>query len=318
MEKGIKRACECTAFLLILAMLLMVTSYLFAPKGKQEDLMVRSAAANAILDEKENTIDVLVLGDSGTYASVSPMQMWQEHGITSYVCATSAQYLSLSEVLLKQAFEKQSPKVVVLEAYTVYRKMRFGISITNRIEGLFSVFQFHNRWKALGRLEPLSFLNTEFTDDYKGYRYFTGCVPVEKSNFSQSTDEAMEIQPLNEEFVKNIADFCRENGAELLLVNIPNAKYWSCEKHNGIAQLAEKYGIAYVDMNTLGDEVSIDWQSDTVDMGDHLNYYGAKKVSAYLGDYLAKNYSLPDRRGNAEYAAWNEALERYLYAVKES
>ena len=317
MKKEIKRISACVAFLLILAILLLGTSYLFAPKSNLQDIGVKCAAANAILDEKENTIDVLVLGDSGTYASVSPMQMWKEHGMTAYVCATSAQYLSLSDVLLKQAFEKQSPKIVVLEAYTIYRKMRFKISVTNRIEGLFSIFKFHNRWKAIGRLDALRFLNTDITDDYKGYRHFTGCVPVEESNFANPTDEVMEIQPLNEEYVKSMAEFCRENGAELVLVNIPNAKYWSYAKHNGIQQLADKYGITYIDMNTVNDEVGIDWHSDTIDMGDHLNYYGAVKATKYLGNFLEENYSLPDHRGEAEYSDWNEALERYLYAVEE-
>ncbi|MCH5317928.1 MAG: hypothetical protein J1E05_08125 [Eubacterium sp.] len=317
MKKKTKRSLACVAFILILAIFLLVTSYLFAPLGNQEDFGIRSAAANAILDEKENTIDILVLGDSGTYASVSPMQLWKDHGMTAYVCATSAQYLSLSDVLLKQAFEKQNPKIVVLEAYTIYRKMRFNISITNRIEGLFSIFKFHNRWKAVGRFEALSFLNTDITDDFKGYRHFTGVVPVEESNFDNPTDEIMEILPLNEEYVKSMAEYCRENGAQLVLVNIPNAKYWSYAKHNGIQQLADTYGIPYIDLNTVNDVVGIDWQSDTIDMGDHLNYSGAKKASKYLGDYLAENFALPDHRGDVEYLDWDEALERYLYAVEK-
>lgn len=277
---------------------------------------MKNAAANAILDEDENTIDVLFLGDSVAYSSVSPMQLWQEQGFTSYVCATSAQYLSFSEVLLKQAFQEQSPKVVVLEANAVYRTMNSDISTMTRLESLISIFKFHNRWKAIGSLFPLISAGSSWTDDLKGYVYSTDIMQAENADYMVETDTVKEIESPNEEYVKAIADFCKENGAELLLVNVPNAKNWCCEKHNGIQALAEKHGIPYVDLNLLNEEVSIDWNFDTRDKGDHLNYYGAVKTTNYLGEYLKANYTLPDRRNDDNYSGWNETLERYLATVE--
>lgn len=317
MKKEINRISACAAFVLILALLIVTSSYLFAPTGNQDSIAMKNAAANAILDEEANTIDVLFLGDSVAYSAVSPMQLWNEQGFTSYVCATSAQYLSFSEVLLKQAFQEQSPKVVVLEANAVYRTMNSDISTMTRLEGLISVFKFHNRWKSVGKHLPSVFSHGSWTDDLKGYVYSTDIIQAENADYMAETNKIEKIELSNEKYVKAIADFCRENGAEFLLVNVPSVKNWSREKHNGIQELADKYSIQYVDLNLLNDEVSIDWDLDTRDKGDHLNYYGAVKTTNYLGTYLKANFDLPDRRNDDCYICWNESLERYLDTVEE-
>ncbi len=313
MGKTIKKIALCTAFVLILASILIVSSMLATPDSAHS---FNSAAANAILDEPDNSIDVLFLGDSGTYAAVSPMEMYKNYGITSYVCASNAQYLSMSEMFLKQAFEKQKPKIVILEAYSVQRKMRFNVSLTSRVENLFSVFKFHNRWKKIGDYPSFDFLKSTITDDNKGYRYFTASVPVlNPNNYDVPTDSTESVPAANEKVFASILEYCRENGAELILFNVPNMRWWNYEKHNGISELAEKYGVTYVDMNIMDDDVGIDWSKETIDMGDHLNYSGAVKTSVYIGKYLKTNYYLDDHRKDGNYSQWNEALERYLYSV---
>ena len=53
---------------------------------------------------------------------------------------------------------------------------------------------------------------------------------------------------------------------------------------------------------------SIDWQTDTYDRGDHLNYWGAVKVTRDLGRWFRENLPLPDHRGEAAYEPWDRDL----------
>ena len=42
-----------------------------------------------------------------------------------------------------------------------------------------------------------------------------------------------------------------------------------------------------------------------------MNFKGARKVTAYLGKYLDKHYSLPDHREDPAYDSWNQDLIEY-------
>lgn len=106
-------------FIAILAFILMTVSYLFIPKSNHPGFGMIDVEANGILGEKENTIDVLFLGDSEAYCSFSPMEMYNEYGFTSYVCATGAQRLYYTYDFFMKAFKNQKPKVVVLETNTI-------------------------------------------------------------------------------------------------------------------------------------------------------------------------------------------------------
>jgi hypothetical protein len=69
-------------------------------------------------------------------------------------------------------------------------------------------------------------------------------------------------------------------------------------------------------MNQIGDELEIDWETDTRDKGDHLNYSGAEKASAYLGQWLKDEFQLTDHRDDDAYHSWNDSLQRYLKKVE--
>ena len=57
--------------------------------------------------------------------------------------------------------------------------------------------------------------------------------------------------------------------------------------------------------------VEIDWATDTCDKGDHLNIYGAQKVTSKLGEILRATYQVPSHANEKAYASWNDAYTRY-------
>ena len=47
-----------------------------------------------LMGEKADSIDVIFLGDSLIYSSISPMEIWNNYGYTSFDCAEAAQVIS--------------------------------------------------------------------------------------------------------------------------------------------------------------------------------------------------------------------------------
>ena len=43
--------------------------------------------------------------------------------------------------------------------------------------------------------------------------------------------------------------------------------------------------------------------------------FGAEKITAYLGEYVLKNYGLEDHRGDPAYRSWNEMVAKYEQEV---
>ena len=62
---------------------------------------------------EENPHDVIFVGDCEVYENFSPVTMWEEHGITSYIRGSAQQLIWQSYYLLEEVFERESPKVVV-------------------------------------------------------------------------------------------------------------------------------------------------------------------------------------------------------------
>ena len=302
-----------------LALLLLLVSHIFVPKDNTEEAGMEEVFANGILGEKPNTIDVLFVGDSYSYTSVIPPEIWSSRGYTAYTSGTNDQPLDYTLVMLRRAFQNQNPKVVVLEASPIYREITRFEQMLAGLETFFSVFRYHDRWKSLRKEDLFHLPEYTLTKDYKGYRYYTKIEPApdpEKSNMIP-TEESEKIPRSSIRYIKEIKDFCEKHGALLVLISAPNTKYWDYPHHNGIAALAGEIGCEYTDLNLEADSIGIDWGYDTCDKGDHLNHAGAVKSTRFLTDYLASLDLLEDHRGDPDYSEWDRCLAKYEKQVKK-
>lgn len=75
----------------------------------------------------------------------------------------------------------------------------------------------------------------------------------------------------------------------------------------GAARICAENGVPVLDYNTPGGrDIGFDYATDLADHA-HVNTAGAQKISTDLAAYLAEHYGMPDKRGDAAYAAWDEA-----------
>lgn len=105
-----KQILKSVVFLLILMLILTILSLLFTPKNNTKEFGMYDVNANGVLGEMDNTVDVLIVGDSEAYTSISPMELWKKYGFTSYVCSSPGQSLSDSFKFVHTSTEKQKTK----------------------------------------------------------------------------------------------------------------------------------------------------------------------------------------------------------------
>ena len=293
-------------FLLPLLLLLVLLGFLFLPKDNTAAAGQLETDPTAILSQPENSIDLLFLGDSEAYSGFVPLQLWQDRGIASFVCASVDQKPYETVTFLETALQNQRPQVVVLETNVLYRVYSTKDRIEPTAQALLPLLRYHDRWKHLS-LRDLSV--PSYTGAYpdRGYHLLTGAEPrLDLTGYMAPMDEREPLSEANRASLETLCRLCREQGAELILYSIPSPQNWTMRRHNTMEDLARELGLTYLDGNLL--PLNIDWNTDTYDSGDHLNYYGAVKATAHLGTWLAENRALPDHRADPTYSDWDQAL----------
>ena len=317
-----KKALKPVAFLLVLVCLLIGTSYFVAPKEYENvyDIQLVNRKIDAVSQEKENTLDVLFTGDSEASNTFSPFQYWKEQGIASYNLGGSAQRLNDCYTVLEEVLKHQKPKILVLEPNTLFRKNAVynkEDSVLMMAEQIFPVLHHHNIYKSINLGVNLLGATKEnaYADQCKGYYARVKIRPYQGSDqYMKTNKRETAIYPETMKYFEKIVQLCKENQVELIMVSSPSPKNWSDERHDVIQALCDKYGITYYDLNKLDNALALDWTTDTLDRGDHLNINGSKKVNAYFGKILKEKYHIPDHRGEVDYAIWDQqAAELKLY-----
>lgn len=297
----------------LMCAVLALASHVVMPKNNQAAFGQIDAAANGVLGERADSLDVLFVGDSETYHSFSPLQMWGERGIASYVCATSAQRLPYTRTLLCRALTRQRPRIVVLETHCIFAGFDGEDEALRALKDLFPVFEYHNRWKSLTPGDITGSVRFTWTDPLKGFtlKSATEVRAADASGYMAPSSELEDLPARNRRVLEDIKAICDAHGAKLVLVSTPSTVNWSMPKHNRMVAVARELGVDYWDLNTGDTKVDIDWQTETCDGGDHLNLSGAQKVSSRMAALLSETYRVPDHREDDAYSDWDEAYTSY-------
>lgn len=337
MEKKTKNlicAALCAAVVLLSVWLL---GRLFEPKYMSG---VLEGAMTAEYYNETAPHDVIFVGDCEVYENFSPVTLWQEYGITSYIRGSAQQLIWQSYWLLAEAFERESPAVVVYnvqsmkypepqsEAYnrmtidgmplTKYKLGAIRASMTEGeelIDYLVPFLRYHSRWSDL-RWEDAEYMFKRDPVTVSGYLMRCDVKPMTKLPApAVLSDYAIGQRCF--EYLDKMKKLCEDNGATLLLIKSPSLyPYWYDEWNAQISAWAEENGVSYINLLEASDEIGLDMETDTYDGGLHLNLYGAEKLSVYFGRVLAEDYGAPDRSGDiATSTVWAEKTAVY-YELK--
>ena len=295
-KNTISNIVSAAAFIIIGVAVVILLSLLFGRKDGLQvyDSLSVNVKANDIKSEPDNSIQVLFYGDSEGYAAFYPKLLESEYNINSFVCATAAQHLCDSYAIMNENVKTQSPKVIVLETNCLYRNLdddEFGKDIVMRyLYDKSDLFAYHSDWKIVAR-KALPKKREVNRRKNRGFVVRKGVIPYKGGKYMKKTDSVEKIPETNIKYLEQINSFCKEHNIAFVLVSVPSPTNWSYKRHNGVAEWALSNSVTYIDLN-LEKSLKINWKKDSKDGGDHMNLAGAKKVTRFLGRYLADNYNL--------------------------
>lgn len=281
-----------------------------------------------------DTVDVLCFGSSNVFDAISPMEMYENYGITAYNCGSAASTIPASYWMMMNMLDYVEPKVIILDCYklgyesaikgyaaTVYLDI-FPISVTkiNAImdfrnmgisnEEAFALLMplsgYHSRWSELEQED----FNPEYKALLKGSQMVINVATpeVQDSPTDKVIDNVEDSWGVN--YLIKFIEECKQRDIKLLLVHLPFPATEDNYMDANTAQLiADEYGVDFINFLTMG---LTDYDTDMFDTGTHSNPSGQKKISEYLANYIAENYNIPDRRGENGYEQWDEDLPEYI------
>lgn len=313
--------------------LLMTLTYIIRTNGDVKDRMTGFYA------EKEDTIDMIMVGSSPVYPFYAAPKLYGEHGIASYPLSTNNQRPKAIKYLLKEALKTQKPSLFVIELrmFTMPDEewedtMVFTRGVTdnmkyswNRVEAInalvsdkkerytyyFDIFKYHSNWKTMVLPEQIACWRYEKPHPLKGLEIKYGVGPAKWTDLSGIT-KAQEPAAEQMEVLHDLLDWIGDSGADALFLISPYVmEEADREKFNYLIPVIEGAGYRVLDLNCHIEELGLDFSTDFYDYGSHVNALGEAKCTAFLGNYLAENYVLPDRRGQEGYASFDSAWALY-------
>ena len=298
--------------------------------------VVEGSFTSEYYEEENKDFDVIFVGDCEVYENFSPVRLWTEYGINSYIRGNSEQYIFQSYYLLEDTLRYHTPKVVVFNIRSLqysesqsepYNRMTIDgmrwskskvncikASMTkeeNFIDYVFPILRYHSRWSELTS-DDLTYMFKTVKNSFNGYYMRVD---------TKAAENVPEGRPLTDYsfgdnawfYLDKMRTLCEENDITLILIKAPSVyPYWYPQWDEQIVEYAEKYKLTYINFLNYTDEIGLDYSTDTYDGGLHLNLNGAEKLSDYFGNILVNDFEVPDRRADKTLSAlWEQDIKDY-------
>ena len=289
------------AFLAVCLVLLGLLQALLVPK------YMATSQEGALIGEYYDLAgnnDVIFVGDCEVYENFSPITLWEEYGITSYIRGSAQQMIWQSYYLMEETLRYETPDVMVFnvlsmkydtpastgrasqrEAYNrmTLDTMKWSTSKWNAIKAsmteeekdwesmftyIFPILRYHERWSQLSAEDFQYWFSRDVLSD-NGYLMQTGIKPY-TDPYAESPLADYNFGENSWYYLDKMVKLCEEKGVQLVLLKAPSlSPVWWDEWDAQIEDYAAEHDLLYVNMLDYQEEIGIDWSTDTYDAGLH-------------------------------------------------
>lgn len=281
--------------------------------------------------------NVVFIGDCELYENISPVYLWENFGINSYIRGSAQQLIWQSYYLAEETVEREHPDVIVFNVLSMkyntpqneaYNRMTLDgmkwssskvdsikASMTEEesmIEYMFPLLRYHSRWSDLNA-DDFKYIFHRDKVTFNGYYMRVDEKPADDNIPKGRPIIDYQFGDTSYEYLDKLTKLCKDNDIELILVKAPSLfPYWYPQWDKQMEDYAAANDLTYINFLDYQDSIGLDWDKDTYDGGLHLNLSGAEKLSEYFGQILSNDFNVPDRRGEEDLEKyWDGVIERY-------
>ena len=278
-----------------------------------------------------NAYDVCTLGPSTAEVNISNQELYGTYGIAGISLGGVLQPMYISRYVLEEILNYQSPEVIFYDVSPMFYSEDTIADWTHSSKNyvlddfLGGIKTPDIRWNALKEayrynkdIKPWDYLRFPYTN--KNWKKIVrgdweksniqGNITGDNPQFgymdiSAGTNISRYDRKINanaEKYLCEMQKICNDHNVELILLC---EKVFSEAEHDAVAELAEKYGIKFIDINENIEEIGFSYREDLKDCA-HFNISGAVKWSDFLGAYLSANYEITDKRTDLAYQRYEE------------
>lgn len=302
--------------------------------------------------EEEDSLDVVVIGASCVYRYWDCMYAWKEYGFTSYDYSIGSMSAAATIFAIKDIMKTQEPRVVVFDVRKIlssfpdteggiwgaldaqdYNMNRLaavqyycrlnGIALKDAWTEIVDIIRYHDNHEALASELSWQLLDNRADESldkegfYKGFAIAPDHAFI-NAPFDTWPEGTADLEPIQETVYIDILEYCRSNDVPLLLVSSPFAlTLEDALELNRIEEIAQEYGVPFLNSNKFYEEMGLDFQTDFYDV-NHVNLYGADKYTDFLARYMIMNYAPFEDREDSVCASWDSVYERYAAEAEEA
>ncbi len=335
-------AVQIIAFLVIFLLILVPVSYIVRTNGDVKDRF------SGFYAEKNDTLDIVMIGSSPVFPYYSAPKLWGESGIAMYPLSSNVQRPVAMKYLVQEAEKSQSPSLYIFEmrmytfdeagltenmAYTrgVTDNMKYSLQRVKTIQAMvdkddeegrlsyyIDIMKYHTNWKMLAL--PSEWKNFAYHKKHplKGFDIKDEVGPMEMPDCGGAAG-TRKLPDGQEETLRDLLAFLQENGKEALFLVSPYGEGLEEQQmYNYMEEIVTSYGYRFLNMNNYYEEIGISFTDDFADYGSHTNVVGAVKCTDFLEAYLQEHYSFTDKRGDETYCSWDEAYTLWQEKLEEA